>query len=213
MPSYKLKEHVRACVENETVVFLDLRADRYCSVPLSHAPNISGVADSGGGGPPAKLIERGLIEPAPEGAGLSVGRARAPAVALVPDDAIKLSFGDGAQVMAACVATARTLATRRLDVAMSRLAARKKHAPARSVSPERLAGVFEAVRPWYPRARVCLFDAFALMHFMLWAGAKPSLVIGVRTRPFAAHCWLEIDGKLACDASDYCPSFQPIAWI
>lgn len=213
MQSYKLKGHVRACVEGETLVFLDLRADRYCSVPLARAPKIIGIDADGCGGALAKLIERDLVEPAPEDEGPSIERARAPTVALLADEGVNVGFADGARVLAACAATSRVLATRRLDLALSRLATEKTKAPARSVRPERLAAVFEAVRPWYPRARVCLFDALALMRFMVWAGAKPGLVIGVRTRPFAAHCWLEIDGKLACDASDHCPSFQPIAWI
>jgi hypothetical protein len=74
---------------------------------------------------------------------------------------------------------------------------RKRRAAKASANSERLVAVFEAVRPWYPRSRVCLFDALALMRFMLQADAKPNLVIGVRTKPFT----VEInDGKAATAA-------------
>jgi hypothetical protein len=213
MQMYQLKPHVGACVESDTVVFLNLRADRYYSVPLDKTPYLSDLHCGNQQADAAKLIVLDLIESvhgeAPPALPL---RARAPSQRLSVE-AVAPGFWESAGVLAACAATASVMARRRLDLAFAGLARRKACARAQGARPEHLAGAFEVVRPWYPKARVCLFDGLALMRFMLEVGLKPTLVVGVRARPFAAHCWLEIGGKLASDASDYCASFQPIAWV
>ncbi len=214
MTFYQLSPHVRACRDGAYIVFLDLRRDRYWSVPARAAPAIPGLVEpelaqeSG-----ARLIELGLIEPAKLGWAPAEPRAAAPECKLLPANGLRPSLSDSSLCATACWLTAKTLARRRLDLTLARLAELKSRALKSEADARRLIGVFEEFRPWFPRRRVCLFDALALFRFMVMRGLRPDVVFGVRTAPFAAHCWVEWQGRLVGDSSDHCASFTPIAWV
>lgn len=215
MQTYRLKSHVRACIDGANVVFLDLRRDRYWSVPARTAPTIAGVTDAETrqAASSSRLLDLELIERADGDAASSLARDRAPERKLEYPSDVDPSWHDGLAFLAACVATSRALSLRRLDLVLAVLARRKASLRTGTTDAERAVGIFEHLRPWYPRRRVCLFDSVALMRFMLAKGLAPHLVLGVRTMPFAAHCWLEFDGVLVGDTSDHCASFTPIAWV
>lgn len=214
MTLYQLSPHVRACRDGAYIVFLDLRRDRYWSVPAQTAPAIVGFLEAertqGSG---ARLIEMGLIEPASAGWAPHEARAAAPEGKLLPAGDLAPSLSDSSLCATACWLTARTLARRKLDLTLARLAELKSRAVKPKADAQHLIGVFEEFRPWFPRRRVCLFDALALFRFMVMRGLKPDIVFGVRTAPFAAHCWVEWQGMLAGDSSDHCASFTPIVWV
>jgi len=212
---YQLKSHVRACIDGDSVVFLDLRRDRYWSAALDAAPRISGLTHKAGVSnvKTARLIALDLIE-ANEGAAATFdARPRAPEVKIDFSRNVRTSLSEQAWFWLACASASHALRTRRLDLTLASLDARKRRLRAARVAAHDAVGAFEALRPWYPHKRVCLFDALALAHFLVSQGVSPDLVFGVRTAPFAAHCWIEIDGALAGDASDHCASFTPIAWV
>lgn len=214
MTTYQLSAHVRACRDGGYIVFLDLRRDRYWSVPAQTAPAIAGLVEgecAHGGG--ARLIELGLIEPAGVRRALDAPRQDAPERKLIQADNYRASLFELGQCASACWWAERSLARRRLDLTLARLAVLKSRAANLEADAQDLVGVFEQFRPWYPRQRVCLFDAVALACFMMMRGLKPDIVFGVRTAPFAAHCWIEWQGLLAGDSSDHCASFTPIAWV
>lgn len=214
MLTYKLRSHVRACVDGANLVFLDLRRDRYRAVRAVSAPRIVGVTE-GGAEPSAvekSLLELELIELADETTPPIVQRPRAPEQKLACKRGLKPSLGEAATFFSTCLRCSLELKQRRLDLMLASLQRRKALARG-AASAERVAGIFEELRPWYPQQRVCLFDSLALMRFMLDHGLAPSLVFGVRTTPFSAHCWLELNGVLVSDTSDYCASFTPIAWV
>lgn len=59
-----------------------------------------------------------------------------------------------------------------------------------------LVRIFRVLRPFLFTAKDhCLFDSLALIEFLARFGVYPTWVIGVRTRPFAAHSWV-VDGNL-----------------
>lgn len=214
MTLYQLSPHVRACRDGAYIVFLDLRRDRYWSVPARTAPAIAGFLEAERAqGSGARLIEMGLIEPASACWAPHEARAAAPEDKLLPAEDLTPSLSDSSLCATACWLTARTLARRRLDLTLARLAKLKSRAMKPKADAQHLIGVFEEFRPWFPRRRVCLFDALALFRFMVMRGLKPDIVFGVRTAPFAAHCWVEWQGRLASDSSDHCASFTPIAWV
>jgi hypothetical protein len=214
MTTYQLTPHVRACRDGGYIVFLDLRLDRYWSVPARAAPAIAGLVETDRApGRGARLLELGLIEPANARWRPYEPRAAAPQQKLSPTSHSRASLFDFGLCVSACWWTARSLARRRLDRTLARLAELKSRAAQPEADASYLVGVFEEVRPWFPRRRVCLFDALALFRFMVMRGLRPDLVFGVRTAPFAAHCWVEWQGRLAGDSSDHCASFTPIAWV
>lgn len=218
MHHYRLKPHVRACRDGATIVFLDLREDRYRSVSANSSPLIAGLTEDLGDREvqAERLCALGLIEPCVSRDVVSTPRARAPERQLAPTERVEPTVLDVIQFGSACLGAAHAVASRRLDRTLSKLQKQKSRVePVEPVTADQklVVGCFEALRPWYPRPRVCLFDSLALMRFMLAHGLAPDLVLGVRTAPFAAHCWLELDGQLVGDRSDHCASFTPIAWV
>jgi hypothetical protein len=75
----------------------------------------------------------------------------------------------------------------------------------------RLIGLYIYMRPFvYTRKEKCLLDNLTLVEFLAAAGVFPDWVIGVRTRPFAAHTWLQMDGNLLNDSPGRIGFFTPI---
>jgi transglutaminase superfamily protein len=73
-----------------------------------------------------------------------------------------------------------------------------------------LAG-FATLRPFFFAAKdACLFDALSLGEFLAGYGVYPEWVFGVQSRPFAAHCWLQLDGVVLNDTVDHVRRYTPI---
>jgi len=74
-----------------------------------------------------------------------------------------------------------------------------------------LVSTFRTLRPFVYMARNrCLLHALTLRRFLAFYDLHPSWVIGVRTRPWAAHSWVQ-SGRLVLDArpDDIC-EYTPI---
>jgi hypothetical protein len=69
---------------------------------------------------------------------------------------------------------------------------------------------FQLGLPWVPFQGVCLHRAHMLFHFLMDAGLAPQWVFGVRTWPFSAHCWLQIDDVVLADEPDRVGLYTPI---
>lgn len=69
---------------------------------------------------------------------------------------------------------------------------------------------FETVRPWLPRQGLCLQRAFALLNCLARRGVAVDWVFGVRTWPFAAHCWLQHGDTVLADDLDRVRGYTPI---
>ena len=55
----------------------------------------------------------------------------------------------------------------------------------------------------------CLFRSLTLMSLMERRGIHPELVIAVRPKPFAAHAWIELDGRPLLPSAD--PDYDRLA--
>jgi hypothetical protein len=76
-----------------------------------------------------------------------------------------------------------------------------------------LYGVFQTLRPYYPRRYLCLFDSLALLHFLARYGIFPQWVYGVRLEPFNAHCWVQTGDLVINDIVDIVRDYTPIMSI
>ena len=56
----------------------------------------------------------------------------------------------------------------------------------------------------------CLHDSLTLVRFLARRGMFPAWVIGVRTRPFAAHSWVQSDGLVLNDVHEHVRTYTPI---
>lgn len=74
-----------------------------------------------------------------------------------------------------------------------------------------LALQFDRLRPWLPCSGRCLPNSLMLRAFLRHHGIVAELVLGVRTFPFDAHCWLEAEGVVLNDVLEHVAWFTPIA--
>ncbi len=94
------------------------------------------------------------------------------------------------------------------DLIMSELAA-----PTYSPEIVRLtasAAVFRELLPWVPFQGVCLFRSLMLRAFLRRSRLSATWVIGCRTWPFEAHCWLQSGDLVLDDTADHAASFTPL---
>lgn len=205
-PPYALSPGVHVAVDKDVAVFLDLRRDRYHSAPAAALRGL-GLIDGVDSAPtdPSAPIHATLVEQR-----LLRATEREPC----PNDRKASRSNDLIGVMASCLWARRLIRRKRLDLVQRDLTVRTvlRRREAR-VAASVLNARFETYRPFFPKARVCLFDSLALAHFLAGRAKPASLIFGVRVRPFAAHCWVEATGAPLNDATGQAASYTPILRI
>lgn len=90
-----------------------------------------------------------------------------------------------------------------------------KHSPAATASADltRRVAAFRRWLPWAPFPGVCLFRSRMLLSYLRRGGLDAAWIIGVRTWPFEAHCWLQAGDLVLDDTLDNVRSFRPIHWV
>ena len=69
------------------------------------------------------------------------------------------------------------------------------------------------MRIWFYTAREqCLLDSMILAVFLTKSRVPCRFVIGVVTKPFSAHAWVEIGDAVANDVIDHAQDYLPILW-
>lgn len=74
----------------------------------------------------------------------------------------------------------------------------------------RHARLFERWLPFVPGQGECLYRAWLLRSYLAGRGLGSSWVFGVRTWPFAAHCWLQCGDLVLDDDPDRAALYAPI---
>lgn len=74
----------------------------------------------------------------------------------------------------------------------------------------RLVGAARIARTWIPFEGECLQRAFLLRAYLASQGVATDWIFGVRTWPFAAHCWLQIGDLVVGDRLARAAHFTPI---
>lgn len=65
----------------------------------------------------------------------------------------------------------------------------------------------------YTPKNACLLDSVVLTEFLIRRGHQPTLVLGVHTKPFFAHAWVQIDDCVLNDSLERAQVLTPIAAI
>jgi hypothetical protein len=73
-----------------------------------------------------------------------------------------------------------------------------------------LIAIFKELRPFYPRAYLCLFDSLALIEFLASYSFFPKIIFGVISDPFQAHCWVQDGSVVLNDNLERVEKYQPI---
>jgi hypothetical protein len=221
---YHLASHVYACSTGEGVIFLDARHDRYfgvggkdvmqlVSAVVELRDSCSGLAahsESMSSEPVpfvakrsrlvAKLVDQGLLCTGEMGTG-PIRRKTVPAPEIIPLRTVaaqyrQLQVSDIPNFAWACVKAAWSLRRLSVESIASRVgAARGDHERFNFEQAMPLVEVFRRLRCWsFSEKNRCLFNALALIYFLQGYGHFPYFVIGVKTAPFAAHAWVQMDG-------------------
>lgn len=233
--AYWLPPHVRACSTATGTVLLDLQRNRYFGVGRKETKVLSSLTENWHGpvsgamldSDPLPLEDAARIADKLVQAGLLSNAASAPA-AFTPTEvdlnSLLTSVGHEldrkssirlrhvVDFLRACTWARRSVRSRTLYVVAEEIGCKKNQAKApfdadRAIE---LVGVFRRLRPHTFAARdQCLFHALALVKFLANYDLYPSWVIGVRTKPWAAHSWVQ-EGTLLLDANpeqvcDYTP--------
>lgn len=227
-----LSPHVRACSVDKQVLLLDLRRNRYLGVGGHQASALSAVVgwpapaqDSASACDAATtarlaapLLEMGLLthaaprsEPAvriePARRSLDLHAALA---------GTRVGLSDALRFVRSTAAAACWLRTRSLHATVQALAARRSHRirATERAAPQRLLATmaqYETLRPLVFTTRdKCLFDSLALVHFLAHNGILARWVIGVKTHPFRAHAWVQLDDLVLNDLHEHIARYRPI---
>ena len=190
-----LANDVHAAAIDDDIVFLDVAADAYlCLVQASPliALDQDGAVRPRDEASAQTLVEAGLVAATPSSARRSI-----PAKPTL--DLPSAARRPGARKVAAGLLAAGVAVQdfHRLDFARLLERARRRRPPVDApggVNPEAVldaAAVFAALRPWSPVGGACLKRSYMLLTYLHRLGLDADWVIGVRTWPFMAHCWLQ----------------------
>lgn len=69
---------------------------------------------------------------------------------------------------------------------------------------------FRRLSPWLPFDGVCLYRSGLLRRYLVALGHRVDWVFGVRTWPFAAHCWLQVADLALDDEAERLVAYHPI---
>jgi hypothetical protein len=228
MPRYTLMDHVFVCEHDGHVVILDLRGDRYYTLDPQNAGSLAGAVRGWPITVPTSgteedevaraLLAKGILSDRSEaGKDATPVIVHAPARELLPEE-----FGERPPLRWATIAqflrstAAAAIAIRRwpLERVIERVKTRNETHRAEVIDVEqaqRLVTSFAAIRPVLFSSRdACLFESLALSEFLARHGVHPTWIFGVQARPFAAHCWLQLDGAVLNDTVDHVIGYTPI---
>ncbi|MEA3017064.1 MAG: hypothetical protein QOI38_1786 [Sphingomonadales bacterium] len=215
MYELRLPHHVRFCEVAGQRIFLDLKADRYFSLPPPADAAFSAILGGRASAPSdiAPLLSAGLLIEAP------AGRPLKPTSHPPPEDSFMEDGEIGRGLSPLLLAEVLFLVLRALHgVRRKRLHGllAAPTAPRGSCQDEGLERRDQAVaqflraRRAVPVAPNCLYDSLALRGFLARRSIPVDLVIGTKLHPFAAHCWLQDRTTVLNDSLAAARGFTPI---
>jgi len=229
-----LAPHVRACHVDGQVILLDLRRNRYVGVGSRHlsvlgkqvkdwpVTPVSSVGDADAAAT-KPVMQRLLTQ------GLLTSHASNHNTDSAVDEATSSLDFEG--VTTESIINARRIGRFLQSVTVTSLrlrfrslygiertlnARRARHQAALADGAPReamfgVAAAYDTLRPFALTARdKCLQDSLALIDFMASERLFPRWVIGVKTRPFAAHSWVQCGGAVLNDQHEHVRRFRPI---
>jgi len=239
-PNHRLRlaSHVCACEVGGQVILLDLRANRYMGidasavamlagrvdnlpVPTCQAPQLSPRPSNERGAFAERLVSQGLLVAVTNNDGSASFRPTALDEATssldLSDAASHQSVNAGrfADFLRSTARAAWWLRTRSLYSIATTLSAGKNISGACDAGiahrMKQCAATYERLRPLLLTANEkCLFDSLAMVGFLAAENLYPRWVIGVKTRPFGAHAWVQAGNTVLNDQHEYVRQFRPI---
>jgi hypothetical protein len=226
-----LSAHAYVCELDDVAIVLDLRGDTYLGVDAQHLcdlrarirnwPSSGGDREAehhGSSGSEkliADLLARGILTVSP------TSRQRSPAmsptmaltVATLPQARRRIPLAHVAQFSIAYLDVVWRLRRNGLEALIDWLRRRQSSIHREHVKQDtidRLAS-FLWLRTWcYTARQRCLFDSLVLSVYLTRGMVHCSFAIGVATKPFMAHSWVQIKESVLNDTAEHVQDFKPI---
>jgi hypothetical protein len=229
-----LAQHVHVCYVDDGAIFLDLRTRKYRGLPAAECRVLKSAVlgwafDDGQDGRASRadaatvaetLASQGLLVRDP------VRGKSADAVRIPCPGAIDLEDVDRRITVGLLLSFLRAWASVKLRLRFSsfenvvRRVAQLKQRNSGQPTPETderlksLVHVFRTLRTlFYTPDNSCLFDSLVLVEFLYRHGIYPTWVLGVNTRPFAAHSWVQHGDVTLNDSFQKAQACTPIMAI
>ncbi len=204
----------------DDIILMDVLHDRILALPRTMREAFIRAVGSGEAVEPdirllQPLIDRGIL--------LQREIASPSPVVLCPSPIAALATKQSAPSVRLCsqALAHRLVAAARLRIhPFHRLVTQMQAAKQRAIYPERhpanatcIASAFQRTTRIVPSVNRCLPDSVGLATMLVTNGIAATMVIGVRTAPFASHCWVQIDDVLVNEAVDHVRGFSPLLVI
>ena len=235
MARYGLATHVFVCRDEDYIVVLDLKQDRYFALEAAKTAMLATVvpgwpvtAQQGTNAVVGKAAEEALRPLLRQGWLLeeSTGAREATPVSVPRPETQLTGEGDSRSeklglrtLFAFVVASVFARAALRFwpfDRVVRRVAQRKaRYSSSNELldleRARRLIGAFERMRVFLFSTRdECLHDSLAMLEFLAGYRIFPTWVFGVRARPFVAHCWVQHEDVVFNDTVEHVSTYVPI---
>jgi Transglutaminase-like superfamily len=223
------------CEFHDGAIILDLRSDTYLAVDVQHLSNlrtrVGNWPDSGRGdqellcrevsasdGVIADLLSRGILTTSPTFRSACSATDPTAALAIPSPSWRHITPAYAAQFFVAYLTV--VLRLKRGGVASltdwlcrHQSSIHRGYSVTREEIVERLAS-FLWLRPWcYTAQRRCLFDSLVLSVYLTRGMVPCTFAIGVATKPFLAHSWVQIGESVLNDTAEHVQGFRPILRI
>jgi hypothetical protein len=212
---------VHCCQVSDGVIFLDLERERYFGVPHSQTAGLFPVEADARADSPDALLDEGLIT-----SDSTLGRPSA-SVSLDIRSAIEFEgrIGEESRIglrhigrfLRSYIYSRTIFRLRSLRTVVHGLQRTKKDLTGRpqcnvdEQAVRDLVNVFRRLNMFvYTSHDRCLLDSLILANFLFQYGVPVTWVIGVATRPFSAHCWVQFHELVVNDALEHAKRFSPI---
>lgn len=224
----RLADHVRSCVVDDQVVLLDLHRSRYLGLSSRQwellcerlrTPSASGKAGDQDDTIFAPLLRNRILTTAPTLRQPVLHTLAMPSTSFDADSQSQDLRVDPGQLRSFVAATARAalwLRFRSLHAISLALESRRREgvrgdAATQAARLHRATATFDRLRPLlFTSKEKCLYDSLALVLFLASQGVAARWVIGVATRPFRAHAWVQDGCEVLNDLHENVSRYRPI---
>lgn len=211
-----LRPGISFCEVEGRYLFLDLWADRYFGLADAAERafrSLVGSAAEHDEHTIQQLHMSGLLIETADQHPLPCPPVPMPTASLLDADHLRSSFAERASAFTALIRTKSRLKRRGLGTAIDRLRCRKVGIAPIAAPHNRiceLAAAFDTTARLMRSHDQCLVRSIAIADCLASRTISADLVIAVRIRPFAAHCWVQIGSRLVNDQQDQVASYTPI---
>jgi hypothetical protein len=209
---WRLASEVHGVAIGQDLVLLDVQADAYfCLVDAASSVAVGPDGEVRIAEPAVRetLIEAGLITPGARRPQRNITPAQRDVGPAAP---ARLDAKTAGRLLRATWIARRHLSSRSFAQLLGWAAAR----PGDQSDPEPTDALiaeatrFAAVRVWAPFDGACLARSYMALQYLRLCGHDASWVIGVRTWPFSAHCWLQAGDIVLDDTAARVLPYRPI---